>query len=109
MSFERLPVASASAPARRASQSLDQATVLARWRHGDTSITLQQSTYGGAFALVILSVPLEALARTAQANAVIQDAREAPAREMARAKAQADADKAAAEKTRTTNKATFKP
>jgi hypothetical protein len=37
------------------------------------------------------------------------DAREAPARDAARAKAQADAEKAAAEKTRTTNKAAFKP
>jgi hypothetical protein len=89
--------------------SLDTPTVLARWRQGDTSITLQQSPYSGGFGLVILSVPLDALARKAQATAVTIDAREAPAREAARAKAQAEADKAAAEKTRTTNKAAFKP
>lgn len=58
---------------------------------------------------MIVSMPLDALARKAQATAVTIDAREAPLREAARAKAQADADKAAAEKTRTTNKATFKP
>ena len=98
-----------SLPARSAIDSLDTPTALARWRHGDTSITLQQSPYGGGFGLVILSVPLEALARKAQATAVTMDAREAPAREAARAKAQADAEKAAAEKTRTTNKAAFKP
>ena len=98
-----------SAPARSAIDSLDTPTVLARWRQGETSITLQQSPYGGGFRLVILSVPLEALARKAQATAVTMDAREAPAREAARAKARADAEKAAAEKTRTTNKAAFKP
>ena len=98
-----------SAPARSAIDSLDTPTVLARWRQGETSITLQQSPYGGGFRLVILAVPLEALARKAQATAVTMDAREAPAREAARAKARADAEKAAAEKTRTTNKAAFKP
>jgi hypothetical protein len=99
----------ASAPQRSAIDSLDAPSVLARWRQGDTSITLQQSTYSGGFGLVILSVPLEALARKAQATGVTMDAREAPLREGARAKAQAEAEKAAAEKTRTTNKATFKP
>jgi hypothetical protein len=98
-----------SAPPRSAIDSLDAPTVLARWRQGDTSVTLQQSPYGSGFRLVILSVPLEALARKAQATAVTMDAREAPAREAARAKAQADAETAAAEKTRTTNKAAFKP
>lgn len=101
--------APASTPARPDVDSLDTPTVLARWRQGDSSIVLQHSSYGGSFRLVILSVPLEALARKAQATAVTLDAREAPAREAARAKAQADADKAAAEKTRTTNKAVFKP
>jgi hypothetical protein len=96
-------------PTRSAIDSLDTPTVLARWRQGDTSITLQQSPYSGGFGLVILSVPVEALARKAQATAVTMDAREAPAREAARAKAQADAEKAAAEKTRTTNKAAFRP
>jgi len=98
-----------SAPQRPAIDSLDTPTVLATWRQGDTRIALQQSTYGGTFGLVIVSVPLEVLARKAQATAVTIDAREAPLREAARAKAQADAEKAAAVKTRTTNKATFKP
>jgi hypothetical protein len=99
----------ASAPARSAIDGLDAAAVVARWRQGDTSIALRQATYGGAFGLVIVSVPLEALARKAQATAVTMDAREAPLREAARAKARADADQAAADKTRTTNKAVFKP
>lgn len=89
--------------------SLDTPTVFATWRQGDVMLTLNQSTYGGGFSLVIISVPLEALARKAQATAVTMDAREAPARDAARAKEQADAARAAAEKTRTTNKDTFKP
>ena len=94
---------------RPAFDSLDTPTVIALWQQGDASLTLNQSTYGGGFGLVITSSPLEVLARKAQATAVTMDAREAPAREAARAKEQADAARAAAEKTRTTNKATFKP
>jgi hypothetical protein len=94
---------------RPAFDSLDTPTVFATWRQGDVMLTLNQSRYGGGFSLVIISVPLEALARKAQATAVTMDAREAPAREAARAKEQADAARAAAEKTRTTNRDTFKP
>lgn len=96
-------------PPRRAIDSLNTPTVLAQWRLGDTSVTLLRSPYAGGFTLVILSVPLEAAARKAQAAAVTMDAREAPAREATRAREQAAAEKAAAEKTRTTNKATFTP
>jgi hypothetical protein len=96
-------------PSRPVFDSLATATVMALWRQGDATLTLTQSPYGGGFSLVITSIPLEALARKAQATAVIMDAREAPVREAARAKEQADAARAAAEKTRTTNKATFKP
>ena len=96
-------------PVRPVYDSLDTPAVVARWRQGDTSVALHQSTYGGGFGLIISSVPLEALARKAQATAVTMDAREAPAREAARVKARAEAERADAEKTRTTNKGTFKP
>jgi hypothetical protein len=94
---------------RSSFDSLDTPTVIATWHEADATLTLNQSTYSGGFGLVITSIPLEALARKAQATAVTMDAREAPAREAARAKEQADTARAAAEKTRTTNKATFKP
>jgi hypothetical protein len=94
---------------RSSFDSLDTPTVIATWREADATLTLNQSTYSGGFSLVITSIALEALARKAQATAVTMDAREAPAREAARAKDQADAARAAAEKTRTTNKDTFKP
>ena len=72
-------------------------------------VVLGHSAYSGGFTLTITSTRLEALARKAQATAVTMDAREAPAREAARAKEQADAARAAAEKTRTTNRDTFQP
>ena len=100
------PAPTASRPAF---ESLDTPTVIATWRQGDATLTLNQSPYSGTFSLIITSIALEALARKAQATAVTMDAREAPAREAARAKEQADAARAGAEKTRTTNKDTFKP
>ena len=99
----------APAAARPAYDSLDTPIVLARWVDADTVAALQQSEYGGGFGLVITSVPLEALAKKAQVTAATLDAREAPAREAARVKAEAAAAAASAEKTRTENKATFKP
>ena len=97
------------AASRPVFDSLDALTVLATWRQDDVTLTLNQSAYRGGFSLVITSIPLETLARKAQAAAVVIDTREAPVREAARAKEQADAAQAAAEKTRATNKATFKP
>ena len=90
---------------KTAFDSLDSPTVLATWRQGDTAITLHQLTYGRGFGLVITSVPLADRARTAQATAVNMDAQEAPVR----ARAEANAARAAEELVRTANKAAFKP
>jgi hypothetical protein len=92
-----------------AQDGIDTPAILASWREGDTIITLQQSVYRDSFGLVIASSSLEAMARKAQATAVTMDVREAPAREAAREKAEAEAAVAAAEKTRSSNKATFQP
>jgi hypothetical protein len=83
--------------------------VVARWRGNDTTIVLHETPYHGGFGLVLTSTPLDSLARKAAAQAMIMDAREAPAREAARVRAQDEAARAAAEATRTTNKATFQP
>jgi hypothetical protein len=91
------------------SAAFDAPTTLAEWRDADTTVTLQQLAYTGTFAVVIATTPEEALARKALAAAIIIDAREAPMRDAARAKEQADAARAAAEKTRTANKAVFQP
>ncbi len=58
---------------------------------------------------LVTSPRLDALARTAVAQARLQDEREAPQREVARQKQEADAAQAAQEKARDTNKAAFRP
>jgi len=103
------PSSRTGATAPRASDSLDLSATIATWRQGDTTIELTHSAYRNSFGLVITSVPLEAAARKARTAAETTDAREAPAREAARAKAEADAARAAEVKTRTTNKDTFTP
>lgn len=89
--------------------SIDAPTVVAVWRNADTTVTLEHFAYSRRFATIIASTRLQMLARKSQSAAVTMDAREAPAREAARVKARADAERAAAEKTRTANKATFEP
>lgn len=83
--------------------------VLAQWRDGDTDVVLQQMPYNNVFALLVTSISLEQQAREARLRAVAAEAREAPARDAARARTDADAAKTAKEKMRTTNKAVFKP
>jgi hypothetical protein len=88
---------------------LDTPVIIAEWRQADTRVVLQRKEYGEAFFLVITSVPLDAIARKAQATAVAMDQREAPAREAALLKKKADDEKAAAETTRSANKKVFRP
>ena len=59
--------------------------------------------------MVVTSVRLEVLARTADAEAIRLDQRDAPRREIARQKKEADAMRAAQEKARLANKAAFRP
>jgi hypothetical protein len=89
--------------------TLDAVTPVAVWRQGETLMVLGHSTYRDGFSLIITSTRLEALARRAEAAAMTLDAREAPAREAAKAKADAEVRRAAEEKVRTTNKETFTP
>ncbi len=92
-----------------ANQQLDAAVVVAQWRDDRTLVALLESDYRGGFSLVITRLAAESKAREALASAVALDNREAPAREAARVKDAAAAAKAAADKTRTTNKSTFEP
>jgi hypothetical protein len=59
--------------------------------------------------MVVTSVRLSTLARTAEAQALRLDERDAPRRERARQKEEADQARASKEKARLANKATFKP
>ena len=103
---------SSPAPRTRTTSSLvalDAPVVIAEWRHADTTVVLQRREYSESFFLVITSLPLDIIARKAQATAVAMDQREAPAREAALLKKRADDEKVAAATTRSANKKVFQP
>jgi hypothetical protein len=84
-------------------------TPIARWGDGDYAVVLYRSSYASGFRMIVTSPRLEALTRTAVAQAVRLDGREAPQREIARQKKEADDRRASQEKARLANKATFRP
>ena len=73
------------------------------------SVTLLRVPYPESFRLVVASTRLENLAHTASAAAVQLDKAEAPQREIDRQKNEASDLAAAQEKTKSENKAQFKP
>jgi hypothetical protein len=87
----------------------ESGTPLARWGDPDYSLVLYRSSYGSGFRVIVTSPKLEALARTAEARAILLDDREAPQRDLARLKKEAEDTRAAEEKARIANKATFRP
>ena len=96
-------------PTRASADAALGITVLAEWQQADAGVVLRRSQYNESFSLVITSLPLEALARKAQATALILDVREAPAREAELARKRADDQRQVEEQARTTNKKVFKP
>jgi hypothetical protein len=84
-------------------------SAVARWGDSDYSVVLYRASYAADFRAVVSSPRLEALARTADAQALKLDEREAPQRETARQKKEADDGRAAQEKSRLANKAAFRP
>jgi len=87
----------------------ESGTRVARWGDADYSVVLYRSSYGSGFRMIVTSLRLDALARTAEAEAVRLDERDAPRREIARQKKEADDTRAAQEKARLANKAGFRP
>jgi len=96
-------------PTRASADAALGITVLAEWQQADAGVVLRRSQYNESFSLVITSLPLEALARKAQATALILDVREAPAREAELARKRADDQRQVEEQARTANKKVFKP
>jgi hypothetical protein len=82
---------------------------VARWTDGMYSATLSRWAYGAAFRLTVGSIALSTLARTADAQALVLDARDAPLLEVARVRQEEQDRRNAQEKARTANKATFRP
>jgi len=85
------------------------ARVLASWKDPIYSITLLRTTYPTAFRMVLDFTELASTARRADLEAVRLNALEAPGRELARAKKEADERDAAREKSRGVNKPAFTP
>lgn len=87
--------------------------LLAQWENAHSCVVLLRSTdmYGQAarFRLVVTSPRLDKLRRTAVAEAIRLDEREAPQREIARRKKEAEDSRATDEKARDANKAAFRP
>jgi hypothetical protein len=82
---------------------------VAEWGDGDYAAVLFRSSYASGFRMVVTSVRLNALARTAEAQALRLEERDAPQRERARQKKEADDEQAAKAKARLVNKAAFRP
>jgi hypothetical protein len=82
---------------------------VARWGNADYTAVLYKSPYADGFRMIVSSVPLYALAQTAEAAAQRTDVRDAPRRERARLKKEADDARAAQETARLANKTAFKP
>jgi hypothetical protein len=82
---------------------------IAQWEGDDYSVALYRSSFASEFRVVVTSPRLEALALTATTEAVRLDERDAPQREVERVKKEAADTRAAQEKARLANKATFRP
>jgi hypothetical protein len=87
----------------------ESGTSVARWGDADYSVVLYRSSYASGFRMIVTSPRLESLARTAEARALRLDELDAPKREIARQKKEADDTRAAQEKARLANKAAFRP
>jgi hypothetical protein len=88
---------------------LESGTPIARWGNADSSVVLYRASYMSGFRIIVTSSRLEALAQTADAEAIRLDATEAPQREIARQKKEAEDTRASQEKARLSNKAAFRP
>lgn len=88
---------------------VESGRVIGRWGDASYSLVLSRSSFEGGFQAIVTSTALDALARTADAQAIRLDEREAPTRELARQKKEADDVRTSQERARVANKAAFKP
>jgi hypothetical protein len=105
------PISKAPQKSRAASSHVEEESggALARWGDADYSAVLYRSSYASGFRMIVTSLALDRLARAAEARASRLDELDAPKREIARQKKEADDARAATEKARTANKAGFRP
>jgi hypothetical protein len=84
-------------------------TIVAQWEDSQYSISLFRSGYLATFGLVAVSKRLDALVRTASAEAPRLDAQQAPLREISRQQRQMSDERLKQETARLVNKAAFRP
>ncbi len=87
----------------------DQEKVLARWEDAQYSYNLFRVSYGSGFGLVAFSKSLDLIANNSSREADRLDKLEAPAKELARQKKQAEDALSAQETARSINKPKFRP
>ena len=100
---------SGKTPVMRVPVAQPNTIALAQWETAQASLTLIRDTYAPEFQLILISKPLSMRAQNAAREAARLDAAEAPQRESDQRKKEAAEASAAREKTRTTNKAGFRP
>jgi len=83
--------------------------VIARWEDGQYSFNLFRSSYQSTPGMLIFSKRLELIAQAAMVEAIRLDAQEAPQREIDRQRKQDEEKRAAGQKVRPANKASFRP
>jgi hypothetical protein len=103
-----IPSARRAGPASRRGE-VDESTTVAQWEDPDHRLTLSRGTYPMLFRLELVSRNLDDLAQAAAIEAIRLDDREAPQREADRLKTEIADARAAQEKARLANKATFRP
>ena len=86
----------------------DSEAVIARWEDSQYSFNLYRSTYQPTFGMIAFSKGLDALARTATAEAIRLDAVEAPQREVQRQNQEDEKNRESLEKARQANKSKFR-
>jgi len=85
----------------------DSEAVIARWENSQYSFDLYRSSYQPTFGMIAFSKRLDALARSATAEAIRLDAVEAPQREIQRQNQEDEKNRESQEKARQVNKSKF--
>jgi len=87
----------------------DSETVMARWEDAQYAFDLFRSSYQPTFGMIAFSKRLDALARSATAEAIRLDALEAPQREIQRQNKEDQTNRESLDKARQENKRNFRP
>jgi hypothetical protein len=86
----------------------DSEAIIASWENSQYSFNLYRSSYQPTFGMIAFSKGLDALARTATAEAIRLDAAEAPQQEIQRQNQEDEKNRESLEKARQVNKSKFR-